>query len=63
MLIRKDVLVKYKMNDGKEHAVAFDNVKEAFSFKGSCISFIRKAIITDFQIIERMTDTSGIISI
>jgi hypothetical protein len=43
------ILVKYRMNDGTEHAVTFDNIREAYSFKGSCNSFIRKAIITNFD--------------
>lgn len=63
MLVRQDVLVEYKMNDGTKHAVTFDNVREAYSFKGSCIAFIRKAIIIDFKMTERMIDTSGVIAI
>jgi hypothetical protein len=53
--------VRYKMNNGIWHTVSFDTFKEALSFKGSCVAFIRKAIITSFTITE--VDTSGIICI
>ena len=53
--------VMYKMNDGKWHTVSFDTFKEALGFKGSCITYIRKAIITSFQIIE--VDQSGVVAI
>lgn len=52
--------VDYQMQDKTRHQVRFETMPEVLGFKGSCNTFIRKGIITSFNIIKLVKDNSGI---
>jgi len=61
--MQTEVKVVYTMNDKSVHELMFNDIREAFSFKGALTHFIRRAIVTDFKIIKLIHDNSGVIAI